>query len=357
MPDTNMRPSGSRWAIIAAAAILAVAFSSTAALTQEPSGSPAASTVGATSAPVASEAAIPTASRAYNIAMVAGQATDPFFVTVAAGAKAEAAKLGVNLNWQAPQEFDPSLQIPILSSVLASHPDFLIVHPTDKNALVEPIRQFTDAGIPVITTGADPVDKTVRLGYIATDNIGGGTLEAQFLSDAIGATGGKVTLITCPPGVPCGDDRRIGFETEVANHPQLTYVGDQIYNGSDTTDAVRVMQAELQKDPDLAGVAASDGSAGLGAATAINEAGKSGQIKVVSFDAGPDLVAALKNGQVSALIIQQSYNIGKMAVDYAVQYLNGGFTVPDTTRIPPIIGTPENIDSPDIAKFLYAPAP
>jgi ribose transport system substrate-binding protein len=343
-----MRPSslGSRALALIGVMLLVGACSSNA--------SPTPSATAAASATAASSGSI-VANKNYNIAMVDGQSTDPFFVTKAAGAKAEAQKLGATVNWQAPTSFDPSLQIPILDSVLASKPDFLIVHPTDKNALVATIKKFKDAGIPVITTGADLVDKTVRLGYIATDNIGGGALEATFLADALGAAGGKVILVTCPPGVPCGDDRKNGFEAELAKHPSLTYEGAQLYNGSDTTDAVRVVQAVLQRVPDLAGVAASDGSAGLGAATAINEAGKAGVIKVVTFDAGPDLVSALKKGWISALVIQQSYSIGATAVDFAVQYLNGGFTVPDTTRLAPITGTAANIDSPEIAKFLYAP--
>ena len=291
----------------------------------------------------------------YKIAMVSGQSTDPFFVTQAAGAKAEALKLGVTLNWQAPNEFDPSLQIPILDSIFASKPQFLIVHPTDKTALVAELKKFTAAGIPVITTGADVVDPTARLGFLASDNTAGGMLEATALSTALGPAGGKVMLITCPPGVPCGDERKDGFETGVKANPSLNYVGFQLYNGSDTTDAVRVMAAELQKVPDLVGVAASDGSSGLGAATAINEAGKSSTIKVVTFDAGPDLVAALKKGWVSALMIQQSYAIGAQAVDFAVEYLNGGFTVPQKTTFPLIVGTAANIDSPELAKDLYGP--
>lgn len=36
----------------------------------------------------------------YNIVLIPGLTTDPFYITMGIGAKAEAAKLGVNLEWR-----------------------------------------------------------------------------------------------------------------------------------------------------------------------------------------------------------------------------------------------------------------
>ncbi len=339
------------WVLLLAVASLIVGCTSPAGSgTQAPSGTAAAS-------PSASAEASPSASLTaksnYKITLVTGEQKDPFYVTMAAGAKAEAAKLGVTLNWQAPSAFDPSLEIPVLDSVLASKPQFLVAVPDDDKALIVPLKKFGDAGIPVITADTDVADKSVRLGNITSDNELGGTLSAKTLAEAVNNTG-KVFLLCVPPGITTGELRKKGFEAQIKTYTGINYVGSDIYNGTDPTDAARVMAATLKRVPDLAGVVACDGPAGLGASTAINEAGKAGTVKLISFDAGPDLVAALKRGVISALLIQQSYNIGSTAVDYAVQYLNGGFTIPPDTKLAYIIGTPQNIDTPEVQKFLAA---
>jgi len=290
----------------------------------------------------------------YKVTLVVGQNNDPFFVTMANGATEEANALGVTFDWQGPTNYDPSLQIPILNSVLTSKPDALIVSPTDANALVATLKEFSAAGIPVINVDTDVSDTSVRLGLITSDNKIGGKLAAQEIAKILDNTG-EVALLCVPPGITTGADRKAGFEAEIANVSGIDYVGSQIYNGSDVTDAVRVMNAILAKSPNLAGVVACDGIAGLGAATAIKSAGKAGDIKLVTFDAGPDLVAALKDGTISALMIQKSADIGAMAVDDAVRYLNGDTNIPPETLVPYVVGTQDNIDSPDVQKYLFVP--
>lgn len=289
----------------------------------------------------------------YKITLVVGQNNDAFFITMAKGAEAEAAKLGVTFDWQGPPNYDPSLQIPILSSVLTSKPDFLIVSPTDANALVAPLKEFGAAGIPVINVDTDVADTSTRLGLMTSDNKVGGNLAAEELAKILNNTG-KVALLCVPPGITTGEDRKAGFEAKIATVSGIEYVGSQIYNGSDASDATRVMNAILVQQPDLAGVVACDGNAGLGAATAIKSAGKSGEIKLVTFDASPDLVNALKAGTISALMIQKSADIGAMAVAAAVRYLNGDTGASADALVPYVLGTADNIDSPELQQYLFA---
>ncbi|MGZ6993381.1 MAG: ABC transporter substrate-binding protein, partial [Ilumatobacteraceae bacterium] len=315
---------------------------------------PPPATATATTAASPSASASLTANSNYKITLVVGQNNDPFYVTLANGATAEAKALGVTFSWQGPANFDPSLQIPIYDSVLAAKPQFLIAVPTDAQALIAPLKQFGAAGIPVLTVDTDVTDASVRIGNITSDNKLGGTLAAQQLATLVNNTG-KVFLLCDPPGITTDADRKAGFEASIKTVSGINYVGSQIYNGSDASDATRVMNAELAAHPDLAGVVACDGAAGLGAATAIKSANKSSQIKLISFDAGPDLVTALKGGTISALMIQRSADIGSQAVDDAVRYLNGDHSIAASTLIPYIVGTTANIDNPDVQKYLFAP--
>lgn len=342
---------------LVSAGLIVAACSSGATTAPTPSASAPASaapsTAASASASPAASASL-TANSNYHVTLVVGQNNDPFFVTMANGASKEAKALGITFDWQGPSSYDPTLQIPILSSVLAAKPQFLIVAPTDTNALVAPLKEFGVAGIPALNVDTDVADTSVRIGLITSDNKVGGQLAAQELAKILNNTG-KVALLCVPPGITTGADRKAGFESTIAGVSGINYVGSQIYNGSDVTDATRVMNAILAQQPELAGVVACDGIAGLGAATAIKSAGKAGQVKLVSFDAGPDLVAALKAGTISALMIQKSADIGAMAVDDAVRYLNGDHNIAPQTLVPYVVGTKDNIDSPDVQKYLFVP--
>ena len=61
----------------------------------------------------------PRPSKNYNITFIQGVAGDEFYITMQCGAQAEASKLGVTLKTQGPQKFDPTLQTPIVDSVVS----------------------------------------------------------------------------------------------------------------------------------------------------------------------------------------------------------------------------------------------
>ncbi|MGF1648213.1 MAG: substrate-binding domain-containing protein, partial [Kineosporiaceae bacterium] len=89
-------------------------------------------------------------SQDYEVAFVQGVAGDEFYITMQCGIEAAADELGVTVTTQGPQEFDPTLQTPIVDSVVASAPDALLIAPTDITAMRRPIQAAIDAGIEVV---------------------------------------------------------------------------------------------------------------------------------------------------------------------------------------------------------------
>ncbi len=101
------------------------------------------------------------------------------------GCDAAAKALGVNLGFQGASEWNVTLQVPVLDAVIARKPDAILIAPTDKVQLVQPLKKAVDAGIPVITvdtfigngvyqTGAGDAD--FPQSYIASDNVLGGRM-------------------------------------------------------------------------------------------------------------------------------------------------------------------------------------
>ena len=129
------------------------------------------------------------------------------------------------------------------------------------------------------------------------------------------------------PGISTTDARAKGFEDAVKEDSKFQYLGVQ-YSKNEPAIAANLIGAALQKDPDLVGVFAANLFSAEGTATGVRQAGKQEQVKIVSFDAGPNQVKALKDGTVQALVAQQPALIGQYGVDAAVTALEGGAPTP-----------------------------
>ncbi|WP_157245743.1 ABC transporter substrate-binding protein [Nonomuraea typhae] len=296
----------------------------------------------------------PGAGGAVRVTLVQGLAGEEFYETMACGARAKAEELGVQLDVQGPQKFDPTLQTPIVNSVVAAKPDALLVAPTDVKAMIAPLTQAKQQNIKIVLVDTVVEDPSIGLSRISTDNVKGGVAAAKALAEQIGDKG-KVLVISTDPGVSTVDARIKGFEDEIkAAHPAVTSLGVQ-YSHNDVSEAAKIVNAALAKDPDLAGVFATNLNSATGAGTALQQAGKLGLVKMVGFDAGPAQVKQLKDGVVQALIAQLPGEIGAKGVEQAVAAVRGQQV---TASIPTdaTIVTAANVDSPGIQKVLYKAA-
>jgi ribose transport system substrate-binding protein len=274
------------------------------------------------------------ASKPYNLTFIQGVAGDEFYITMQCGIEAEAAKLGVKVRTQGPQKFDPTLQRPIVDSVLASKPDAILIAPTDVSAMQSPLQNAAQAGIDVVLVDTTVKDPSFATSAIASDNVGGGKAAFEAIK-TLAPQGGKVMIMSVDPGISTTDARAKGFEDAVKADSKYTYLGIQ-YSHNDPATASNLISSALQKDPDIVGVFAANLFSAEGTATGVRQAGKQNQVKIVGFDAGPNQVKALRAGTVQALVAQQPAAIGQYGVDAAVAKLEGqqppamvqtGFTV------------------------------
>ena len=301
---------------------------------------------------VASNSAKAAPKKTLTFYLIPGIATDAFYTTMHKGAAAEAAKKGVKLVFQgSPTAFSAPTQIPYLNAAITRHPDAILIAPTDKTALIAPIKKAIAAGIPVATVDTF-ITKPIAFTNISSDNIAGGKAAADALATAIGKSG-KVAAISVQPGISTTDQRKQGFETELKKYPNIQYLGTQ-FDNDDQTKASQEMSALLTAHPDIKGVFAMNVVSGNGVTAAVKAAGKSGKVKLVEFDAEPNQVQALKGGTIDALIAQDPFDIGKMGVDLALKWVKGQRKgIKKHYGTGSAIVTPANVNSPAIKKFLY----
>jgi len=288
----------------------------------------------------------------YRIAFIQGVVGDNFYITMDCGARARAAALGgVTIDTQGPEQFDQTLQTPILNAVVQSRPDAIMMAPNDAQGMIAPIQAAIDAGIPVFLVDTT-INSDIQLVDVSTDNVEGGRLAARGLAEAIGEQG-KVFVVNVTPGISTTDQREQGFAEEIANYPEIEYLGQE-YSNNDANRAAEIVTARLQSDPDLAGIFGTNLFSAQGAAAGLRQSGRQGQVRMVGFDAGPTQVQDLRSEVVDILIAQHPGEIGETAVQIIVDYLRTG-QAPDPKQITTgaTIVTRDNIDDPDVARYLY----
>jgi ribose transport system substrate-binding protein len=260
----------------------------------------------------------------YKLTLIAGVKGDEFYITMNCGAQAEAKKLGVTVDFQGPDQFDASLQTPIVNAVTAKKPDAILIAPTDSKAMFAPIKQAADAGIKIVLVDTTLENADMAVSQIASDNEGGGRAAAKALAGLIGGSG-KVFVNNVKPGISTTDLRAKGFQEE-AKTLGLTYAGME-YNQDQPDKAAAIVKAQLAKTPDLKGIFATNLFGAEGSAAGLREAGNK-TVKIVGFDAGPKQVNDLKEGVLQGLIAQKPADIGAQGVQQAVAALNGDTTKP-----------------------------
>jgi ribose transport system substrate-binding protein len=284
------------------------------------------------------------------IAVVPKGQVHVFWRTVRAGAEAAAKEAGVEMVWAAPQvETDYTGQASIVEDSLNRRVSALVIAPSHHKALVSVAERAADTGIPVVVMDSG-LDSTRPVSYVATDNRQGGVLAAREMGRLLGGRG-KVAVVGIDAGSASGLERESGFqETIQKEFPGIELLGLQ-YSNSDRSKALSVAEDFLSRAPDLAGMFGSAEPAAVGVFRAVQSRGKKGLVKVVGFDASPDLLEALRDGTIEALVVQDPFRIGHDAVAAAVATIR---KQPVEKRIDTgvLVVTRENLESPAVQRVL-----
>ncbi|MFE7330916.1 substrate-binding domain-containing protein [Streptomyces sp. NPDC057565] len=285
------------------------------------------------------------------IAFIPGCTCDPYYSTEITGFEAAAKAAGVTPIVQGAANFQASEQIPVLQAVVQKKPDAIVIDPTDATALAAPIAAAVAQGIPVMTTGNN-VNSDKIFTAIAASSVQGGKLGAQELMKQK-PEGGKVVFVHIKPGISSIDDREKGFR-EAFDGQSKYKVLPNLYAGNDSaTQAAGLVQSAITANPDLVAVFASNVITAEGAANAVRAAGKTGKIAVLGYDASPQEVTNLKNGTLTALVSQNPYEIGQLAVKNALKYIEGDRSIPKDQPLVPLVITKDNLDAPASQTGLY----
>lgn len=221
-------------------------------------------------------------------------------------------ELGVKASYVGPAEYDLNAMVAAFDQAIARQPKGITVFAVEP--ILEPsIDKAVDAGIPVVTILGD-LPNTKRLAFVGSYQRDLGYVGGKALAEALGGEG-KVAILSIP-AVQMFDDREAGYREAFAQYPgiEVVQVGD---TKADTVTSINTAKDILQRVPDLAAFACTDSTGGIGAATAVEELGRVGEVKIVSMDRNSDVLEKIREGVVTGTVAQ---NDAAMAY-YALQVL------------------------------------
>ncbi len=251
------------------------------------------------------------------IGMVLSTLNNPFFVSMKEGAEEKAKELGYEVVVLDSQN-DATKERSNVEDLIQQGITVLIINPTDSDAVINSIAVANENNIKVIT-----VDRLANGGevvsHIASDNIKGGEMAAEFILEKLDGKGNLVELQGVP-GASATRDRGQGFHNIVDNKDGVKVVSSQSAE-FDRQKGLTVTENIIQATPEFDAIFAHNDEMALGAVKAIKTANK--DVIIVGFDGNDDAKAAVESGDLAATIEQKPHLMGAVAVENAVKVAEG----------------------------------
>jgi fructose transport system substrate-binding protein len=272
-------------------------------------------------------------SETVKIGLITKTDSNPYFISMRDAAQAQADKLGAELTAAAgTADGDNDSQVTAVQNMIASGVKAILIVPNDSKAIVPTLRDAQEKGIFVAaldtpTEGNEGVDATW-----ATNNTEAGRQQGAYVKAALGSTPPVLAMLDLQPGVTVGDQRHSGFLDGMGLTDGSPEIAGQENTSGDQGKGQTAMENLLQKSPNINSVYTINEPAAIGAATALENAGKTDSVVVGSIDGGCAGVQAVQDGKIAATVMQFPAKMATAGVDAAVAFAKDGSkpTVPDT---------------------------
>lgn len=262
----------------------------------------------------------------FTVALIMKSLANEFFVTMAEGAKTHhennAGKYELIVNG-IKNESDLAQQVALIDQMIAKGVDAIVIAPADSKAIVPALHRAAEAGIKIVNID-NKLDKQVLEDYalgipfVGPDNREGARMVGDVLAKQL-SPGEQVAILEGIPSAFNSQQRRAGFE-DAAKQAGLDIVSIQSA-GWDQIQAANISSGLLVQFPGLAAIMCANDSMAMGAVSAIRQAGKADEIKVVGFDNIPAVDSLLKDGGILATADQHAAELAVYGIEYVLHAL------------------------------------
>jgi simple sugar transport system substrate-binding protein len=215
---------------------------------------------------------------------------------------------------------DPQKHAQLIDSAVTEKVDGIATSVPNTDALRDPLKKASDAGIPIITLNSGQSD-SASLGaitHVGQDEGVAGEAAGKRLAES---ASGKLLCVVHEQGNSGLEERcagaKKGFGGEVENV--------QVKGVSDIATSTTELQSKLQSDKDVTAVLTLNPDIAVAARDAVQ--GASSDAKLATFDLSGDVVKAVKAGEIEFAVDQQQYLQGYLPVVFLTLFNTNANTV------------------------------
>ncbi|KJD32033.1 LacI family transcriptional regulator [Tamlana sedimentorum] len=273
----------------------------------------------------------------------------PYYQALFQSVKANTEKNGM-IFLSADGQDDINKQVAAVEDLITKGVDALLLNPKDPEALVGVTKLAKKAGIPVFILDSSINPDAEFVTTIQSNNHANGALAGEWLAKKFGRQKMNIALLSGNAGNPVGRTRKQGL-LEGITEEQLRSIGKidlnvktQMYTDWSYAGGLKAMEDVLVAHPDINVVITESDVCVLGAIKAIAQAGKTDDILIVAAADGQKeaIKYIMETDFYGCTAMNSPVQIGKNAVEYAIQYMNGKRDFPKTSFTPPVLITKQN---------------
>ncbi len=242
-----------------------------------------------------------------------------FVVNVADAMEARAKELGAELV-VVDAERSALKQVEQVESFIAQGVDAIILNPCEVEASSPAVKLALAAKIPIINVNSETT--AVPSAFAGSDDEEAGKIAMKFIAEKLGGKG-NVLMIHGFMGQAAQIKRSSGAKEILKANPGLKLLAEQPADW-DREKGMSLTENWIQSyGPQMNAIFAQNDEMGLGAVKALEAAGLKSKVIVVSIDAIPDALQAVKKGNLDATVFQDAKQQGGKAIETAIKAAKG----------------------------------
>jgi ribose transport system substrate-binding protein len=266
----------------------------------------------------------------------------PLYVEMQEGMEDKAEELGVELEFSY-ADFSAENQSNQINTFITTGVDMILASPVDAAALTPAYQQARQAGIPILSIANKLGNEADEDGFIGPDLVEQSARTMERVVEGMGGSG-QLLLVTGPPQIAFVQAQLEGWEQVLADNPDIEVVDSVVVPDLSTAAAVDATTAALAANPDVTGILGSLDDISLGAVQAAEAANLAPEdVFIAGWDGGPAAREAIESGSYDLTLSQKPYTWGQIAIETAVDWLNGDEPAEHRVNTPDVFIDAENV--------------
>ena len=286
------------------------------------------------------------------VAVIPETTAQELWESLHAGVAGAARSTQWHVYWNGPSSEDEiAEQIALVQHAEAIHTSGLILAPDHPLALMTVVRHVLGHGTPtVIVASGMPLEPRANLGFVMNNDAAAGEIGARYLGASLSGRG-TVALFGSNPAIQSTAARASAF----AHTLQLEYPGIRLITQGHGSfrmgEAEQETEDALRNNPDITALVTIGITQTRGSMLALHNLRRQRGLPLLAFDQDLDLMNSLRHGDLMAVVAQNTFEMGRRAMQM-IALSQRGQVMPSSTCVLPVLITRENIDSPEAQQVL-----